>query len=508
VGPKDKTMNDQVTGDGEPLPGVTRRQLLRLVPLLAAPAALGSILPAQARPIPPGGESGASPSPLPTVASPADVGDMPMRHAARAIRDCDTRRRQAARETKSDPTALGRILATTALWESRLGLANWMLLDEREDLNFGNFTFPISPYTVLADDGESRFLLLSNGNAIGDFREDEYLERTHRRMFDRAIWAMSQGATVIASVEFDRPLSPEKGARIFRLLAGHGVSTVIWGNEPNDPYTPWRDDIPNVFEILALSEEVRKRHGLERTDLSLPGLAYYGHGEYLEKMLRMVKDLQSQRTSGDPAKTLPVQRVTDHFYGPVDQFLPRIRQMREIMEREGVGHLKYDLTEIGNPTMGHEHKAGDERLAECYFPQVTSLAITSGLVDRICVYSLLGSTWEDSLAEVRDGRLLVRPSYRAFILLAKLLARLEGLGIVEDGEMVHVAGNRNDGIGFSIVWSRVAGRNLSVPVPRGARIFTALGDEVKEGDGSQITLWPTTHPALAGPARIIISRRW
>jgi hypothetical protein len=497
-----------VTGDAGSLHGITRRQLLRLAPLLAAPAALGTLAPVAARPIPPDWDPDSPPASLPTVASPQDVGDMPMRHAARAIRDCGTRRRQAEREASRDASELGRVLATTALWESRLGLANWMLLDEREDLNLGNLTFPISPYTVMADDGDSRFLLLSNGNAVGDFREDEYLERTHRRMFDRSIWAISNGATVTASVEFDRPISPEKGARIFRLLAGHGVRTVIWGNEPNDPYTPWRDDIPNVFEILSLSDEVRETQGLERTDLSLPGLAYYGHGEYLEKMLQTVKELQRQRGSSDPARSLPVQRVTDHFYGPVDQFLPRIRQMRDIMAREGVGHLKYDLTEIGNPTMGHAHKAGDERLAECFFPQIASLAITSGLVDRIYVYSLLGSTWEDSLVEVRDGRLLMRPSYRAFVLLAKLLARIEGIGIVEDGEVVHVAGSRSDGIGFSVVGSRVEGRELTIPVPRGARTFTSLGDEVKEGEGTHLTLWPKNHPSLAGPARIIISRRW
>jgi hypothetical protein len=497
----------KTTGDGRPLHGMTRRQLLRLAPLLAAPAALGALAPASARPIPPDWDLDPPVISTPGIASPSDLGDMPMRYAARAVRDCALRRRQAERETNAETTGLGQVLAKTPLWESRMGLANWMLLDEREDLNLGNFTFPISPYTVMSDDGESRFLLLSNGNAVGDFRVDEFLERTHRRIFDRSIWAISNGATVTASVEFDRPISPEKGARIFRLLAGHGVSTVIWGNEPNDPHTPWRDDIPNIFDILSLSNEVRRTEGID-TDLSLPGLAYYGHGEYLEKMIRTVKELQRQRGSGDPAKNLPVQRVTDHFYGPVDQFLPRIRQMRDIMAREGVGHLKYDLTEIGNPTMGDPHKAGDERLAECYFPQVVSMAITSGLVDRIYIYSLLGSTWEDSLVEVRDGRLMMRPSYRAFVLLAKLLARMEGIGILEDGEMVHVAGSRSDGIGFSVVWSRIEGRELTVPVPSGARVFTSLGDEVREGDGRHITLWPRNHPSLAGPARIIISRRW
>lgn len=487
--------------------GITRRQLLWLAPALAAPAALGAVRPAAARPIPPDHDILAPAGSLPSPPQ-WSVGDIPLRQIRQAVLDCSARRRGAARETNPHVSALGRILADTELWESRLGLANWTILDEREDLHLGSFTFPVSPYSVMADDGDDRFLLMSNGNRVGNFRRDDYLENTQRLMFDRAMWAISNGAETTASIEFDRPLSPEKGMGIFRLLAGHGVRTVIWGNEPNDPYTPWRDDIPAIFEVLTASNIARREHGLESTDLSFPGLAYHGNGEYLEKMLQMAKDLQRRRGSDNPERKLPAQRVSDHYYGPVDQLLPRVRTMRDIMEREGVGHLKYDLTEVGNPTMGPQEKVGDDQLAEGYFPQVASLAIASGLVDRFYVYSLLGSTWDDSLMDALDGRLVIRHPYRAFVLMAKLLARLEGISIVEDGDLVHVAGNRSDGIGFSVVWTRLGGQNLTIPLPKGARSFTALGDEVKEGDGTRLTLWPPNHPALAGPARVIISKRW
>ena len=348
--------------------GITRRQLLQMAPALAIPAALSAAAPAAARPIPPDYDPLAPTSSVSTATPSSRLGDIPLCPPELAIRECQIRRRRQESEIAWKPGALDKILGDTPLWESALGLANWVLLEEAEDLNLGHMTFPISPYSVTADDGEHRFPLLSNGHGIGNFRVGEFLETTHRRMFDRAAWAISQGAVVTASVELDRPISPEKAVGLLRLLGGYGVSTIIWGNEPNDPYTPWRDNIPSTFEAMSAADDARRKYGLQQVDISFPGLAYYGNGEYLEKMLRTAKELQQQRGPGDPAKNLPAQRVSDHFYGPVNQFLPRIRNMQDVMKREGAGHLKYDLTEVGNPTIGREDKAGDERLAGGLLP--------------------------------------------------------------------------------------------------------------------------------------------
>lgn len=68
-------------------------------------------------------------------------------------------------------------------------------------------------------------------------------------------------------------------------------------------------------------------------------------------------------------------------------------------------------------------------------------------------------------------------------------------------------GTRSDGIDFTVLWSKAPDRELAVAVPRGKRVFDALGQEVKESNPSQVTLARKPHPSLAGPARILVSQR-
>ncbi len=423
------------------------------------------------------------------------------------MRACTQRR--YAQEEKRNPvqlSALGQVLARTPLWESRLALANWPLMDEVEDLDLGNFSFPISPYTPVADDGMQRFLLISNSSIIANFRQWDYLERAHRRMFDRAVWAMDSGRTGVATVEFDRGLTDRKVDYMVRLLAGYGVKTIIWGNEPNSPYAPWRDNLPELFAIFSAAANARRQHALSDLELALPGLAYFGQGEYLQKMVRTFKELQKKGGAPGWAGDLPADRIVDHYYGPVDGFLARIKLMREIMSKEGVGNLKYDLMEVGNPAMDPgQQKIPDEQMAECHIPQVASLAVGSGLVDRFCYYSLLGSNWDDSITVVNDGRILKRPPYQAFVNMARLLARLDRAILTDSPDMVRLEGARNDGIDFTVLWSKVTDRELQAPLPRGKRVFSALGQEVKGDRPDRVVLRPKQHPLLAGPARILIA---
>lgn len=483
---------------------ISRRRLLQAVPALAAFAAVGSATPVPALAAQPDGS-------LPTLAPAATVLagntlDMPLRPVADACTACSNRRAALGSRSDPNPSPLERILSATPLAESRLGLANWPLLDETEDINIGHFTFPISPFNVTADDGTQEFLLLSNNQVIANFRRSDYLEQIQKQLFDRAVWAMREGRTGTAIVEFDRPVTTQKVDRIVGLLGNYGVRSIIWGNELNDPSTPWRDDLPALFDVFSAANAARRKYGLNNLDLSLPGLAYYGHGEYLQKMFRAFRDLQRKKFPSAP-NDLPVQRVADHFYGPVDTFLQRIKDIRGLMAAEGVTQLKYDLTELGNPSLGTNlTRASDQQMAEGFIHQVASIAIGSNLVDRINYYSLLDAADDHSVMRVEDGRLVKKPTYQAIVVAAKLLARLKTLNVLEERDLVRVDGRRTDGVSFQILWSKVSDRDLWTSLPAGTRVFDALGQEIKEERVGQFALRPRQHPALGGPARITVSQ--
>jgi hypothetical protein len=486
---------------------ITRRQLLQWMPGVAALAAVGAAPPALVQAI----SSDEVPLPPPaTTTTPAPAGgilDLPFRTVTGAAGDCAQRRGSEGGGNDPNSSPLEKILAATSLVESRLGLANWPLLDESEDANLGHFSFPISPFNITANDGTQQFLLFSNNQLISNFRRTDYLEQIQRRMSDRAVWAIREGRFGMAVVEFDRPLMSQKVDWIVRLLGYYGVKTIVWGNELNDPNTPWRDDLPALFDVLVAAVAAKKKYGLNDVEFSLPGLAYYGHGEYLQKMLRTFRDLQRTKYAGG-AGDLLVQRVADHYYGPVDTLLERIRTMRGIMSAEGVTQLKYDLTEMGNPTLGDGQQVviTDQQLAEGYIPQVASIAIGSGQVDRISYYSLLDISPVHSLMQLQDGRLIKKPSYQSFVVMAKLLARLNTLAVMEEKEIVRVDARRTDDISFQIIWSKLQGRDVWVDFPRGARAFNTLGQEVKEDRAGQIVLKAREHSYLGGPARIIVTQ--
>lgn len=506
---------------------ISRRQILRFVPALAAgavlkPAAVWARPEVQPTPPPglapgqtqlPDTREGALRSEKELIDACVARGnllhsDIPLRSPREAVASCLARRQLEQSKVAQQLSPLHQLLSATPLAESRLGLSHWTILEEAEDLNLGHFRFPISPYNPFVDDGSQRFLLLGNYPLVGDFRGRDYLEDVQRRMFDRGVWAMANGCHGTAVVEFDRPTSPEKVSRMIRALYEYGVRTVTWGNELNDPGAPWRDNLPELVKIFAAAAETKSRYNLDDLDLSLPGLAYYGNGEYLQKLLRTFGAVLPKRVPGDPSKSLPFQRVVDHYYGPIEGFLQRLTLMRETMAKEGLNGLKFDLAEVGNPTI-HEGQqpATDEQLAESYLPQITSLAVASGMMDRLYYYSMLDRHDGYSLARIENGALVKKPSYSAFITMARLLSRLSKIAWSETGETMRVDGTRTDGIEFTVAWSRISGRDAVMAVPPGRRVFDALGQEVKEPDPQHVVLRPKGHPSLAGPARLLISGR-
>lgn len=432
--------------------------------------------------------------------------DIPTRSVGEAIASCLVRREAEDKRVTASPSPLQMLLGTP-LSQSRIGLNNWPMLEESEGLEIGHFRFAISPYTAFVDDGRQRFLLFGNNPFAGGFRGQDYLEEVQRRMFDRAVWAMSNGNHGAAVVEFDRPISRNRVDRIVRALYEYGVRTIIWGNEPNDPGAAWRDNLPELVKVFFAAAETRKQQGLDDLQLALPGMAYFGQGEYLQNLLGTFDALLPGWSGGD-LRYLPFQRVVDHYYGPVDGFLQRLTSMRETMAKVKLNDLKFDLMEVGNPTINTgQPRVGDEQLAEGYIPQITSLAVASGMVDRLYLYSLLDGDDGFSMAGIQNGRLALKPTYHAAATMARLLARISAVSWSETGETMRVDGSRTDGVEFSIVWSRMASRDVAVPLAPGKRVFDALGRELKETNLQQVVLKPRSHQSLAGPARIVVSRR-
>ena len=254
---------------------ISRRRVLQSLPGLAALATIGSAFPTSALASPSGELSApsATTSAAPLLTS-GNVG-VPFRPIEDAFAACNQRRISEGGRNDANSSPLEKILAGTSLAESRLGLGNWPLLDETEDINLGHFTFPISPFNPTADDGTQEFLLVSNNHVIANFRQGDYLEQIQRRIYDRAVWAMREGRIGAAVVEFDRPVMPQKVDRIVRLLGYSGVKSIVWGNELNDPSTPWRDDLSALFDILCAAADAKRKYGLNSLHLWLPGLAYY-----------------------------------------------------------------------------------------------------------------------------------------------------------------------------------------------------------------------------------------
>jgi hypothetical protein len=224
-------------------------------------------------------------------------------------------------------------------------------------------------------------------------------------------------------------------------------------------------------------------------------------------MIRTFRELQRQKYPKDP-DNWPVHRIADHYYGAVEDLLPRVQIIKGIQSSEGMSRLRYDLTEVGDPTLGPgQQRATDQQLAESYIPQIAALAVGSSMVDRIMFYSLFDSGDSYSFARVEDGRLVSRPTYHSFVTTAKLLSRLQRVAMSDEKERAVFEGWRSDGLEFQIAWSKVSDREVWLDLPKGKRAFDALGQELREDRPGQILLPPKPLPPLAGPARIIIGPR-
>ena len=138
-----------------------------------------------------------------------DFHALPFVSVAEAIKDTETRRTRIPKSAER-LSPLEKLLNSTALAESPVGLANGHLWDETEEQEIGNLTFPVNPMLATSSDGNKRFVLFTNGPHSVFTRANETFENTHRKVFERTVASMQGGSVGTAVVEIDTDFRPDK----------------------------------------------------------------------------------------------------------------------------------------------------------------------------------------------------------------------------------------------------------------------------------------------------------
>jgi hypothetical protein len=391
----------------------------------------------------------------------------------------------------------------TQLLESRIGLVNGHFWPG-EDV--ANFAFPVSPHLDRATFKTQEFPLFINNQKVLDFYGQDTL-KMQSDFSDHTVWAMQNGRRAFAVVETDYLESSNWFNRAqlvtdLKLLAQSGVSGFIVGNEPNDPYTPWRNSLSRIYADSRLIWETVSKLP-QQPQVLLPGLAYWGDETYLKQLLIFFKQQGSVQNM-----VFPFSGVADHFYGSVDDLLPRIRLMRQTINQQGFKGASYNLTEVGDPGINTpQFQISERQRAEEFIPQVLALACASKVVQEINWYAFYtGNDGYSSLVEFRNGRFSPKQSYQSYANTARLLSRIGQIEYVEEDDISEVHAQRTDGIEFKIVWLNTE-TEKAIPVPAGFEVFDALGNSLEEETETlMLKLEPRSQPFLTGKVRFLIRK--
>lgn len=390
---------------------------------------------------------------------------------------------------RSPDSPLEKILNTNLSDSKQIGLVNSHLLEEQEGVDLGNFSFAIKPWDPVIETELQLIPLLANTRSFTSFRRDS---NSIVRAFDRTVWAVNNGHWVTAVIETDEA-NKENIEFTANMLLDLGIRSFRIGNETNNPKTPW---LANPRQIFEFATQVRKLAEVKKIDaeVSFPPLAYYGNGEHLRELVKYC-----QQASGDK---LPFSRYSFNFYGPIYDLISRIQMMRFIARQEGIDHLNLDISETGNP--GPEiarEEIPDIELAHHYIPQSLALIIGSKLINLVDYYSLYnGESPSHSLTRLQGNTLVAKPSFQAYSVMTKLLAKLQNIELDDNRSYTKVEGQRTDGIHFSVIWAK--DQDLNQPLNRSDLVFDALGKPTSHS--GTIVLKKRPREYLGGQAKIII----
>lgn len=410
-----------------------------------------------------------------------------------------TQRSEQRRQTlgNSHPeTPLSQALGSPKLAENKqIGLVNHHHFEETENIDIGNFTFPVNPLLNSLNIDSQQIALFGNSHNILSFRGGEPLENFYKRLFDRTVWALSNNIDVTAVVELDNDFSETHYKNFIEEFSSVGINKFIIGNEPNDRLTPWRKNYDRILKFGFFTQDILSKKFGSDYQISTPAMAYYQGQitdvEDLKEMLLSFKSLSS---------ILPFQRVSSHYYGPTSEIPNKIMNLRHSIESVGL-NLPLDITEIGNPVNTFRDNLKDQEIAENLIPQTLALSLGTKLVEKVYWYSLIDATSpQHSLSEVQNGELLPHSSYQSFSQLTKLLTNLESIEINPERNISKVIGQTKSNKSFEIIWSRSDDQIINLSTPPSARQFDVYGQELE----GEIKLFPKPKPYLGGSARILV----
>jgi hypothetical protein len=432
----------------------------------------------------------ASPSPEPTGgAARPDAATLPFRSAPEAI-EAYARRLSRTRAALTASELDG--ILRTPLAESKVGFVNGHHLLESEVAELGHFSFALNPLYNEATNGRQRFLVFGNSPNFLNYRATD-LGDVFLQNHDRAVWGANNGLRAVAVIQVDNELDDDLLRQIVASRVRLGFRAFVVGNEFNDPGAPWRYDLPRLLRATQVVKETIGALGVKDGEVYTSGLAYFEIERHLDALLAHFRG---------NSRSFPADGISVHFYGAVDAVRAQVDATEALLKKYQLDRLRLRIGELGSPTDTFHLDFPDEQLAYNYFPQAIALALQSGQVDSLDVFSMFDFGRDRfSLTALEASSLKPKTSLLATVQSARVFSRIRDVDYEVDGEIHRVVVERSDGLTVWAVWSSAGDQELSLRRPSGAKVFGALGNRLDE---DRIVLTPRPHAALAGTLKYVV----
>jgi len=372
----------------------------------------------------------------------------------------------------------------------KIGLVNENIIEEDERQgSMGNSIVafnPLAPTTWIPNGGQ-RITVFANSLDYGHFRQSR---GTVLRVFDRTMAALHSGKKVYVVLSILNVEDSEL-AEATKLLLSHGVTNFIIGNEPNVE-DQGKAEGNNPKKVLRAARIVRKEAdnlGIA-VELSPPGLAHFGSGEYWDDLV------------AEAGSNYPFVGVNDHYYDSAKNYADRVWIMRRKMELLGLKG-PYRVTEEGNPSELYKSLIPPDELAKGGVILKLLVGASLATVDEQFWYCALD--WgkpEHSLMREENKKLVPNDSYIAYRVGGKLANGITKSEIDFSGGKLAVHAQRKDGINFSVIGSITEDRVIDFKLEPGDLVFNTKGELTKEK--GILRLNPPTWPGCNGEEWVII----
>jgi hypothetical protein len=457
------------------------------VPATTQPAT-AVVLPTTA-PLPTPPAAVASPAASPAAAPSPQPGQLPLRLAQEAIRSYAGR---IAASTATLPESDLEGILKTPLSDSRVGFVNGHLFLASESRAASHFSYALNPLYNEGSDGRQRYLVFGNTPNFLNYRSGNLGEQLQANS-DRAIWAVNNGLRAVTVIQIDNDLSDDLLRYIVASRAVAGFRSFVIGNEFNDPGAPWRYNFARLLHAAKVARDTLTDLKVDGATIYTPSLAYFESDTYLDNFLDYAEA---------NFKPIPSDGISTNFYGSVDSVRQHISSVYNVMTQHRLGHLKLRIGELGNPTGSFQQPFSDEQLAYNYLPQAVALALSTGRIESLDLYTLFAFGDDQySLTSLAGATLTPKPSLLSALVATRALARVRNIDYREDGEIRRVVVERTDGVRLWLIWSASDTADVAIKRPENAEVYGALGNRLNE---DTIVLTPRPHPALGGTLKYVL----